>query len=58
MIRAAIGLFVLAAITAIFAYGGYSTEASNVARIFFYLFTVGGVIALIVGLSRRNAARP
>lgn len=57
MIRVAIGLFVIAAIAAIFGYG-IANDSTGVGRSLFVVFLVAGLFALIVGLARRSVVEP
>ena len=54
MLRAAIAFFIIAIIAAIFGYGGVAEGAADIGKVLFVGFLVIAVLALIVGLVRRN----
>lgn len=56
MLNWAIGLLVLALIAAFFGFGGIAGAAAGVAKILFFLFVAGFVIALIFGAGAVAAA--
>lgn len=58
MLRAAIAFFIIALIAAIFGYGGVAEGAADIGKVLFVGFLVIAVLALIVGLVRRNRALP
>lgn len=56
MLNWAVGLLVLALIAAFFGFGGIAGAAAGVAKILFFLFVAGFVIALIFGAGAAAAA--
>lgn len=54
MLRAAIAFFIIAIIAAIFGYGGVAEGAADIGKVLFVGFLVIAVLALVVGLVRRN----
>lgn len=58
MLRAAIAFFIIAIIAAIFGYGGVAEGAADIGKVLFVGFLVIAVLALIVGLVRRNRVVP
>jgi uncharacterized membrane protein YtjA (UPF0391 family) len=58
MLRAAIAFFIIAIIAAIFGYGGVAEGAADIGKILFVGFLVIAVLALVVGLVRRNRVVP
>jgi uncharacterized membrane protein YtjA (UPF0391 family) len=49
MLHYAVVFLVLALIAAVFGFGGVAVAAAGIAKILFFLFLIGFVIALIVG---------
>ena len=45
--------FVIALIAALFGYGGIAVGATGIAQILFFIFIIGFVISLILGLVRK-----
>ena len=58
MLRAAIAFFIIAIIAAVFGYGGVAEGAADIGKVLFVGFLVIAVLALIVGLVRRNRVLP
>jgi uncharacterized membrane protein YtjA (UPF0391 family) len=58
MLRAAIAFFIIAIIAAIFGYGGVAEGAADIGKVLFVGFLVIAVLALVVGLVRRNRVVP
>jgi uncharacterized membrane protein YtjA (UPF0391 family) len=54
MLQAAIALFIIALVAAVFGFGGLAAGAVGIAKILFFVFLVGAVISLIFGLTRRR----
>lgn len=54
MLRAAIAFFIIAIIAAVFGYGGVAEGAADIGKVLFVGFLVIAVLALVVGLVRRN----
>jgi len=50
MLRWAAIFFVIAIVAGIFGFGGISESAAGIAKFFFFLFIVGFLIVLIIGL--------
>lgn len=53
MLRAAIVLFILAIVAAVFGFGGIAASFAGIAKILFYAFIVLAAVGLVVGLVRR-----
>jgi uncharacterized membrane protein YtjA (UPF0391 family) len=58
MLRAAIAFFIIALIAALFGYGGIAEGAADIGKVLFVGFLVIAVLALVVGLVRRNRVVP
>lgn len=58
MLRAAIAFFIIAIIAAVFGYGGVAEGAADIGKVLFVGFLVIAVLALVVGLVRRNRVVP
>lgn len=54
MLNWAATFFVIALIAAVFGFGGIAAGAAGIAKILFYLFLIGFVITLVMGLVNRN----
>lgn len=46
--------FIIAIVAAIFGFGGIAAGAAEIAKILFYIFVLGFIISLVVGLVRRS----
>lgn len=46
--------FIIAIIAAVFGFGGIAAGAAEIAKILFYIFVLGFIISLVVGLVRRS----
>jgi uncharacterized membrane protein YtjA (UPF0391 family) len=46
--------FVIALVAALFGFGGIAAGASSIAQILFFIFVIGFVVALVMGLMRRG----
>ncbi len=53
MLYYAVVFFVIALIAALFGYGGIAVGATGIAQILFFIFIIGFVISLILGLVRK-----
>jgi uncharacterized membrane protein YtjA (UPF0391 family) len=53
MLHYAAVFFVIALIAAVFGFGGIAAGATEIAKILFFVFLVGFVISLLVGLFKR-----
>ncbi len=49
-------IFLIVAIAAVFGFGGISSMAAGIAKILFFVFLIGFVISLIMGLGSRSKA--
>jgi uncharacterized membrane protein YtjA (UPF0391 family) len=58
MLRAAIAFFIIAIIAAVFGYGGVAEGAADIGKVLFIGFLVIAVLALVVGLVRRQRVVP
>lgn len=54
MLNYAAVFFVIALIAAVFGFGGLAAGAAEIAKILFFIFLIGFVVSLIVGLARRG----
>jgi uncharacterized membrane protein YtjA (UPF0391 family) len=50
MLRWAAIFFVIAIVAAVFGFGGISEGAADIAKFFFFLFLIGFLIVLVIGL--------
>jgi uncharacterized membrane protein YtjA (UPF0391 family) len=53
MLHYAAVFFVIALIAAVFGFGGIAAGAAEIAKILFFVFLIGFVISLVIGLFRR-----
>jgi len=53
MLHYAAVFFVIALIAAVFGFGGIAAGATEIAKILFFVFMVGFVISLLMGLFKR-----
>ncbi|HRH17592.1 MAG TPA: DUF1328 domain-containing protein [Aquabacterium sp.] len=53
MLHYAAVFFVIALIAAVFGFGGLAAGAAEIAKILFFVFLIGFVISLIIGLFKR-----
>jgi uncharacterized membrane protein YtjA (UPF0391 family) len=53
MLHYAAVFFVIALIAAVFGFGGIAAGATEIAKILFFVFLVGFVISLLMGLFKR-----
>jgi uncharacterized membrane protein YtjA (UPF0391 family) len=51
MLRWAFGFLILALVAGAFGFMGVASAAAGIAKVFFYIFLVGFVVALIAGLA-------
>ena len=58
MLRAAIAFFIIEIIAAVFGYGGVAEGAADSGKVLFVGFLVIALLALVVGLVRRNRVVP
>lgn len=49
--------FIIAIVAAIFGFGGIADDATQIAKVLFFIFLVIFVLSLIVGLFRRGGRR-
>jgi uncharacterized membrane protein YtjA (UPF0391 family) len=54
MLHYAAVFFVIALIAAVFGFGGIAAGAASIAKVLFFIFLIGFVISLIVGLLQRR----
>ena len=52
MLSYALTFLVVAIIAAVFGFGGISTMAAGIAKILFFVFLIGFVISLVMGLAK------
>lgn len=52
MLRWALGFLIVAIVAALFGFGAITTASVEVARLLFFIFVVGFVITLVLGLFR------
>lgn len=55
MLYAALVLFLIAVAAAVLGFGGIAASAAGIAKVAFFIFLVGAVISLIMGMARRTA---
>ncbi len=53
MLHYAAVFFVIALIAAVFGFGGIAVGAAEIAKILFFIFLVGFLVSLVMGLIRR-----
>lgn len=53
MLHYAAVFFVIALIAAVFGFGGIAAGAAEIAKILFFVFLIGFVISLVMGLLKR-----
>ncbi len=53
MLHYAAVFFVIALIAAVFGFGGLAAGAAEIAKILFFVFLIGFVISLVIGLFKR-----
>lgn len=53
MLHWAIVFFLIAIVAAVFGFGEIATAATGIAQIFFFIFVVLFVLALVAGIARR-----
>ncbi|MFT3859588.1 MAG: DUF1328 domain-containing protein [Aquabacterium sp.] len=54
MLHYAAVFFVIALIAAVFGFGGIAAGAASIAKVLFFIFLIGFVISLVVGLLQRR----
>lgn len=54
MLQWAAIFLVIALVAALFGFGGIASGAADIAKILFYVFVIGFVISLLLGLFRRR----
>ena len=54
MLSYAIGFFIVAIIAGVFGFGGIAAGAVSIAKILFFLFIIGFVVTLVMGLFGRR----
>lgn len=54
MLRYALIFLVVAIVSAVLGFGGIASAATGIAKILFFVFLIGFVISLIMGLGSRN----
>ncbi len=54
MLHYAAVFFVIALIAAVFGFGGIAAGAASIAKVLFFIFLVGFVISLVLGLIKRT----
>lgn len=54
MLRYSLIFLVVAIVAAVLGFGGISTMASGIAKILFFVFLIGFVISLIMGLGNKK----
>lgn len=54
MLHYAAVFFVIALIAAVFGFGGIAAGAASIAKVLFYVFLIGFVISLVMGLLQRR----
>ncbi len=55
MLGYALTFFIIAIVAAFFGFGGIAAGAVAIAKILFFVFLVGFLVTLILGLSRRRS---
>jgi len=50
MLRWALAFFIVAIIAALFGFGGIAAASAGIAKILFFIFLIGFLITLVVGL--------
>ena len=58
MLRWAAIFFIIAIVSAFFGFGGISNAATDIARVLFYLFIIGFVVTLVLGLFAGSRLKP
>jgi uncharacterized membrane protein YtjA (UPF0391 family) len=51
MLRWALGFLVVAIIAAVLGFGGIASASAGIAKVLFFIFLVGFVITLVIGLA-------
>jgi uncharacterized membrane protein YtjA (UPF0391 family) len=54
MLQYAVVFFIIALIAAVFGFGGIAAGAAGIAKILFFVFLIGFIVSLILGLMRRG----
>jgi uncharacterized membrane protein YtjA (UPF0391 family) len=54
MLQYAVVFFITALIAAVFGFGGIAAGAAGIAKILFFVFLIGFIVSLILGLMRRG----
>lgn len=54
MLHYAAVFFIIALIAAVFGFGGIAAGAASIAKVLFFIFLIGFVISLLVGLLQRR----
>lgn len=54
MLHYAAVFFVIALVAAVFGFGGIAAGAANIAQVLFFVFLIGFVISLVMGLLQRR----
>lgn len=54
MLHYAAVFFVIALIAAVFGFGGIAAGAASIAKVLFFIFLIGFVISLVLGLLKRG----
>lgn len=57
MLGWALAFFLVAIVAAIFGFGGIAAGAATIAQVLFFIFIVLFIVSLVMGLTRRGAAR-
>ncbi len=53
MLRWALGFLIVAIIAALFGFGGIATASVGIAKLLFFLFLIGFLVTLVLGLFSR-----
>jgi uncharacterized membrane protein YtjA (UPF0391 family) len=53
MLRWALGFLIVAIIAALFGFGGVATASVGIAKLLFFLFLIGFLVTLVLGLFSR-----
>ncbi|HEY7686423.1 MAG TPA: DUF1328 domain-containing protein [Gemmatimonadales bacterium] len=56
MLRWALGFLIVAIIAALFGFGGIATTSIGIAKLLFFLFLIGFLVTLVLGLFSRPSA--
>ncbi|HEY3933972.1 MAG TPA: DUF1328 domain-containing protein [Gemmatimonadales bacterium] len=58
MLRWALAFFIVAIIAAIFGFGGIAVASAGIAKILFFIFLIGFLISLLMGLAAGRRVPP